>query len=100
MAPRACARVYARVLVPPNLYIHTYSRGLPIAAWRLVLQQQQHYQHTLYLSRSLYIAYTYVYVINNSQYSRPRFPQQNIYNIQKVKRRCDPRLDSSIMHSI
>ena len=24
MAPRACVRVYARVLVPPNLYIHTY----------------------------------------------------------------------------
>jgi len=23
MAPRACVRVYARVLVPPNLY-HTY----------------------------------------------------------------------------
>jgi len=21
--PRACVRVYARVLVPPNLYIHT-----------------------------------------------------------------------------
>jgi len=25
-APRACVRVYARVLVPPNLYIHTYIR--------------------------------------------------------------------------
>ena len=24
MAPRACVRVYARVLVPPNLYIHKY----------------------------------------------------------------------------
>jgi len=24
VAPRACVRVYARVLVPPNLYIHTY----------------------------------------------------------------------------
>jgi len=24
MALRACVRVYARVLVPPNLYIHTY----------------------------------------------------------------------------
>ena len=23
VAPRACVRVYARVLVPPNLYIHT-----------------------------------------------------------------------------
>jgi len=23
-AARACVRVYARVLVPPNLYIHTY----------------------------------------------------------------------------
>ena len=23
MAPRACVRVYARVLVPPNLYIHS-----------------------------------------------------------------------------
>jgi len=26
VAPRACVRVYARVLVPPNLYIHTYTR--------------------------------------------------------------------------
>ena len=24
VAPRACVRVYARVLVPPNLYIHAY----------------------------------------------------------------------------
>jgi len=24
VAPRACVRVYARVLVPPSLYIHTY----------------------------------------------------------------------------
>ena len=24
VTPRACVRVYARVLVPPNLYIHTY----------------------------------------------------------------------------
>jgi len=24
VAPRACVRVYARVLVPPNLDIHTY----------------------------------------------------------------------------
>jgi len=24
VAPRACVRVYARVLVPPNRYIHTY----------------------------------------------------------------------------
>jgi len=24
VAPRACVRLYARVLVPPNLYIHTY----------------------------------------------------------------------------
>jgi len=27
VAPRACVRVYARVLVPPNLYIHTYTYG-------------------------------------------------------------------------
>jgi len=26
--PRACVRVYARVLVPPNLYIHTYIHGV------------------------------------------------------------------------
>jgi len=25
VAPRACVRVYARALVPPNLYIHTYT---------------------------------------------------------------------------
>ena len=24
VAPRACVRMYARVLVPPNLYIHAY----------------------------------------------------------------------------
>jgi len=24
VAPRACVRVYARVLMPTNLYIHTY----------------------------------------------------------------------------
>jgi len=26
VAPRACVRVYTRVLVPPNLYIHTYTQ--------------------------------------------------------------------------
>jgi len=25
VAPRACVRVYARVLVPPNLYVHTHT---------------------------------------------------------------------------
>jgi len=28
VAPRACVRVYARVLVPPNLYIHAYIPGI------------------------------------------------------------------------
>jgi len=28
VAPRACVRVYARVLVPPNIYIHTYRADL------------------------------------------------------------------------
>ena len=33
--PRACVRVYARVLVPPNLYIHTYTdRPLPQSVQR------------------------------------------------------------------
>jgi len=31
VAPRACVRVYARVPVPPNLYIHTYIRK---ATWK------------------------------------------------------------------
>jgi len=29
VAPRACVRVYARVLVPPNLYIYTYIHTPP-----------------------------------------------------------------------
>jgi len=34
VAPRACVRVYARVLVPPNLYIHTYILAAAArAAW-------------------------------------------------------------------
>ena len=35
VAPRACVRVYARVLVPPNLYIHTYEAyaGLEAPKW-------------------------------------------------------------------
>jgi len=32
VAPRACVRVYARVMVPSNLYIHTYI-GLPTAVY-------------------------------------------------------------------
>ena len=32
LAPRACVRVYARVLVPPNLYIHTYIHTYRIVA--------------------------------------------------------------------
>ena len=30
LAPRACVRVYARVLVPPNLYIHTFQGEEPL----------------------------------------------------------------------
>jgi len=33
VAPRACVRMYARVLVPPNLYIHTYIH-VPRLEWR------------------------------------------------------------------
>jgi len=38
VAPRACVRVYARVLVLPNLYIHTYMarRELFVQLRRLV----------------------------------------------------------------
>ena len=32
VAPRACVRVYALVLVPPNLYIHTYDK-IRVARW-------------------------------------------------------------------
>jgi len=34
VAPRACVRVYARVLVQPNLYMHTYigMRGAALRA--------------------------------------------------------------------
>jgi len=33
VAPRACVRVYARVLVPPNLYIHTYTYYSGLTHW-------------------------------------------------------------------
>jgi len=36
VAPRACVRVYARVLVPPNLYIHTYIPGFEMFFPRLL----------------------------------------------------------------
>jgi len=34
VAPRACVRVYARVLVPPNLYINTYTHGRAVGGQR------------------------------------------------------------------
>jgi len=34
VAPRACVRVYARVLVPPNLYIHTYRHEQALVSMR------------------------------------------------------------------
>ena len=41
MAPRACVRVYARVLVPPNLYIHTYIHCWMRAARRRVITTRE-----------------------------------------------------------
>jgi len=40
VAPRACVRVYARVLVPPNLYIHTYIQPPPARTLTLSLSLQ------------------------------------------------------------
>jgi len=37
VAPRACVRVYARVLVPPNLYIHTYDAARSCTRYSLPL---------------------------------------------------------------
>jgi len=44
VAPRACVRVYARVLVPPNLYIHTYvdARVLFVCKNRLYVNGPHH----------------------------------------------------------
>jgi len=39
VVPRACARVHARVLVQPNMYIHTYIGP------RLVLRQMTPFTH-------------------------------------------------------
>jgi len=50
VAPRACVRVYARVLVPPNLYIHTY------------IYIHRHTYTILILSRT-YIQCTYIHII-------------------------------------
>jgi len=48
VAPRACVRVYARVLVPPNIYIHTYIRQAHTHRQRDLFI----YQHTLYIAHS------------------------------------------------
>jgi len=39
---RACVRVYARVLVPPNLYIHTYIQK----TYLYLLLKKSHTPHT------------------------------------------------------
>jgi len=50
VAPRACCvRVYARVLVPPNLYIHTYIHT--------------HIYIYIYIYIILYIYILYIYII-------------------------------------
>ena len=41
VAPRDCVRVYARVLVPPDLYIHTHRGRRPPAHPRSRKPQQQ-----------------------------------------------------------
>ena len=49
MAPRACVRVYARVLVPPNLYIYIYTIYVRVYACVLVppnLHIHTYYMHT------------------------------------------------------
>jgi len=37
VAPRAWVRVYARVLVPPNIYIHTYIRREVLSALNIII---------------------------------------------------------------
>jgi len=41
VAPRACVRVYARVLVSPNLYIHTVAQQRRAAATYARTQQRE-----------------------------------------------------------
>jgi len=56
VAPRACVRVYARVLVPPNLYMHAYI----------------HYCY-YYVARSLYL-----YLPGASATTAPRASSSNL----------------------
>jgi len=49
VAPRACVCVYARVLVPPNLYIHTYIHGLGLNAPERATAHAHHLNLSIYI---------------------------------------------------
>jgi len=55
VAPRACVRVYARVLVPPNLYIHihTYIHTKGLDYKFLILNRHFLDSHKILASNSL-----------------------------------------------
>jgi len=50
VTPRACVRVHARVLVPPNLYMHTYIFFLQVPVGPLLTnlaEMRHHWEQTL-----------------------------------------------------
>ena len=64
MAPRACVRVYARVLVPPNLYIHTYTHITLIIYYNYI------YIYRDLLMSDAYIMLKYILLNNTSYYHK------------------------------
>jgi len=82
VAPRACVRVYARVLVPPNLYIHTYiQRDITkhyhyitynIHTWQSRLQGPQGWSG----GEGSFI---YIYIINVPSHQPPASPSQHMH---------------------
>jgi len=53
VAPRACVRVYARVLVPPNLYIHIHIRTSRCATTTTVHSSPSKGVHARYIYRTI-----------------------------------------------
>ena len=54
VAPRACARVYARVLVPPNIYIHAHIQIFTWASNRRRLSETMSSSKVAYTPRELH----------------------------------------------
>jgi len=93
VAPRACVRVYARVLVPPNLYIHAYIPALNAC------RAPRHFWNRLTVNKALCVMVLddwYIISVRRLVYLLTTLTYSNPFPFYEPLTRCGSRAASSL----